>query len=435
MKRIVVDIVFLAIFLAGLGFALRDPLRAWLNASQRSASPEHGRAPSANGSSAPASGARKVLYYQDAMNPVHRSDKPGTDSMGMPLNPVYAEESESPSNMAAGTVKISAQKQQLIGVSTAKVERLPIQRTIRTVAQLQADETRIAHIHVKVNGWIDQVYVDFIGKLVKKGQPLFTLYSPDLVGTQREYLIARRGQRSLGASPLPDVSRGADSLFEAARERLRLWDISDDQIQKLDETGEVMRTLTLYSPINGFVLDRKAFPQVAVNPDMDLYAVADLSTIWAAADVYQYEVPYVRVGQGARMTLDYLPGKSFLGKVSYIYPTVDPQTRTVKIRIEFANPGFALKPGMFSEVELRINYGTQIVVPLEAVLDSGTQQTVFVARDNGYFEPRQVQIGARLEDKLIVLDGLRPGETIVTSGNFLIDSESRLKSAMGGMKP
>ncbi len=430
MKRIIVNIVFAAIFIGGLVFAFRDPLRTWLS---RAESSQHQHSTGVQRAASSEVG-RKVLYYQDAMNPSHRSDKPGTDSMGMPLIPVYADEAKSTRQVPPGTVMITPQKQQLIGVQTAKVERKPIRRTIRTVAQIQADETKIAHIHVKVNGWIDQVYVDFIGKQVNKGEPLFTLYSPDLVSTQQEYLIARRGQNVLASSPYPEVSQGAASLLRAARDRLRLWDISDEQIKKLDETGEVSRTLTLYSPIDGFVLDRKAFPQVAVTPDMDLYTVADFSSVWAVADVYEYEVPYVRVGQQAEMSLDYLPGKAYAGKVTYIYPQVDPQTRTVKVRLELANSRFELKPQMYAQVQLSVDYGNQTVVPKDAVLDSGTQQTVFVVRPNGYFEPRQIQVGARLDDQVIVLSGLHRGETIVTSGNFLIDSESRLKNAMAGMQ-
>lgn len=431
MKRIIFNIAFWVVFVAGLIFAFRNSLRTWLQVAEGKGH----EAATQSGTLNPAKpGERKVLYYQDAMNPAHRLDKPGTDSMGMPLVPVYADQAEATSGMTPGTVKITPQKQQLIGVETTKVERQNLQRTLSTVAQLQADETGIAHIHVKVNGWIDKVYVDFVGQLVKKGQPLFTLYSPDLVTTQQEYLIARRGKNSLSSSPFPEVADGADSLLHAARERLRLWDISDDQISKLDETGEVSRTLTLYSPINGFVLDRKAYPQVAATPDMDLYTVADLSTMWALADVYEYEAPYVRVGQRATMRLDYMPGKVFPARVTYINPQVDPQTRTLKARLEFSNPGFELKPGMFAQVELKIDYGNQIVVPQEAVLDSGLQQTVFVARQDGYFEPRPIQVGAKLGDRVIVLSGLRPGETIVSSGNFLIDSESQLKSAMGGMK-
>jgi len=393
-----------------------------------------GQQPGQSAAQAAPQAERKILYYYDAMNPTFRSDKPGTATDGMPLVPKYADEDAGIGNMPVGMVKIAEAKQQLIGVQTATVQRERLFRTIRAVGQLTADETKLAHVHLKVSGWIDQVYVDYIGQLVKKGQPLFTLYSPDLVATEQEYLIARRGKQYLGDSSFPDASRGADSLLQSARERLRLWDISDEQIKKLDETGEVTRTLTFYSPIDGFVLDRKAFPQTSVTPDMELYTVADLSTIWATAEIYEYEVPYVHVSQQAQMEVSYVAGKTYSGRLTYISPTLDPQTRTVKVRLEFANPKFELKPQMFSEVLLKIDYGNQIVVPPDAILDSGEKQTVFVALPNGYFEPREIKIGAKLDEKVIVLSGLKAGETIVTSGNFLIDSESRLKSAMGGMK-
>jgi membrane fusion protein, copper/silver efflux system len=377
---------------------------------------------------------RRVLYYYDSMNPTFRSPKPGNAIDGMPLVPRYADEEEATANMPAGAVKVAAGKQQLIGVQTATVQRERLFRTIRSVGQITADESKLAHIHVKVSGWIDKVYVDYVGQLVKKGQPLFTLYSPDLVSTEQEYLIARRGKQYLGNSSFPEAVQGSESLLQSARERLHLWDISDDQIKKLDETGEVTRTLTFYSPIDGFVLDRKAFPQTNVTPDMELYTVADLSTIWATAQIYEYEVPYVHMGQQAQMEVSYVTGKTYSGRLTYISPTLDPQTRTVQVRLEFANPKFELKPGMFSDVLLKIDYGSQIVVPPDAILDSGEKQTIFVALANGYFEPREVKTGAKLEDKVIVLSGLKAGESIVTSGNFLIDSESRLKSAMGGMK-
>ena len=430
MKRTAINIVFVLLVAAGLGFTFRGPLLAWVRAAWRGG--DHGD-PKV-GSSTPKPGERKILYYQDQMNPAHRTDKPGADSMGMPYLPVYADEAKPGSALPPGTVALTAQKQQLIGVRTEVVKKEDVFRTLRTVAQIQADETRIAHIHVKVNGWVDKVYVDFVGQLVQKGQPLFTLYSPDLVSTQEEYLIARRGKTALGSSPFPEVSQGADSLLRSARQRLQLWDISEEQIKKLDETGEVSRTLTLYSTISGFVLDRKVFSQVAVTPDMDLYAVADLTNVWALADIYEYEAPYVRVGQTVEMQLDYFPGKTFSGKVTYINPQVDPQTRTLKARIEFSNEDFTLKPGMFAQASVKIEYGHQILVPQEAVLDSGMHQTVFVAGSDGHFEPRTVETGPRLDDKIIVLSGLKEGETIVTSGNFLIDSESRLKSAIGDMK-
>ena len=379
-------------------------------------------------------GERKVLFYYDAMNPQNHYEKPGKAPDGMDLVPKYADEESGMENMPVGTVKLSSAKQQLIGVQTGVVERQRLFRTIRAVGQLSADETKLSHVHLKVNGWIEQVYVDYVGKLVKKGDPLFTLYSPDLVATEQEYLIARRGKQTLGDSSFPDVSEGANSLLSAARERLRLWDISDQQIKDLDETGKITRTLTFYSPVTGFVMDRKAFPQTAVTPDMDLYVIADLSTIWANAQIYEYEVPYVHVGQMAQMELSYYPGKEYTGRVNYIYPTLDPQTRTVKVRLEFPNPGFELKPDMYSDVALKVDYGNQVVVPQSAVLDSGERQTVFVSQGDGYFAPREVKIGDKVDEKAIVLSGLRAGETVVTSGNFLIDSESRLTSAMGGMK-
>jgi Cu(I)/Ag(I) efflux system membrane fusion protein len=386
---------------------------------------------------------RKVLYWYDAMSPQHHYDKPGKAPDGMDLVPQYAENNASQSTsattasvakMPAGSVKIAPDKQQLIGVRTETVERQSLVRTVRTTGQLTSDETKLAHVHVKVNGYIDKGYVDYIGQLVKKGQPLFTLYSPDLVATQEEYLIAKRGAKSLGTSQFPEVSQGSQSLLRSTRERLKLWDISDEQIKKLDETGEVTKTLTFYSPVSGFVTDRKAFPQTAVTPDMDLYLISDLSTIWVNADVYEYEVPFVKVGQTADMQLSYYAGKTYTGKITYIYPTVDPVSRTVKVRIEFPNPRFDLKPQMFANVQLKINYGKQIVVPQEAVMDSGDKQYVFVVHDGGVFEPRIIQMGAKLEGNVVVLSGLKAGETIVTSGNFLIDSESRLKSAMGGMQ-
>lgn len=382
-----------------------------------------------------APGERKVLYWYDAMNPQRTYGRPGKAPDGMDLVPKYAEGDDAALiSMPAGTVKISADKQQLIGVRTAEVKRENLVRDVRTTAQIVADETRIAHVHVKINGFIDKVFVDYIGQLVKKGQPLFTLYSPDLVSTQEEYLIAKRGETTLGNSPFAEVAQGSQSLLRSTRERLKLWDISDAQIKQLDESGEVTRTLTFYSPIAGVVMDRKAFPQTSVSPDTELYTVSDLSTIWVNADIFEYEVPFVRLGQRTEMHLSYYPGKTWTGRVSFIYPTVDPATRTVKVRMEFSNADFKLKPQMFADVELKVDYGDQIVVPQDAVLDSGKEQVVFVAREGGYFEPRTITTGAKLEGKVVVLSGLKAGETVVTSGNFLIDSESRLKSAMSSMQ-
>jgi membrane fusion protein, copper/silver efflux system len=378
-------------------------------------------------------GERKILYWYDPMHPQYKTDNPGkAPDCGMDLVPKFADEQSA--SMAPGSVMISPSKQQLIGVRTTETKRETLVRDVRTTGQITADETKIAHVHVKVNGFIDQVFVDYIGQLVKKGQPLFTLYSPDLVSTQEEYLIAKRGDKTLSTSEFAEVAQGSQSLLQSTRERLKLWDISDEQIKKLDQTGEVSRTLTFYSPITGFVMDRKAFPQTSVTPDTELYTVSDFSTIWVNADIFEYEVPFVRVGQHADMQLSYYPGKTWKGRVSFIYPTLDPATRTVKVRMEFPNADFQLKPQMFADVDLKINYGNQIVVPQEAVLDSGKEQRVFVAKGDGYFEPRHITTGAKLDGKVVVLSGLKAGETVVSSGNFLIDSESRLKGDVNSMQ-
>ena len=423
-------LVLAVVVVIALGVSFRQELLSWT----RSHTPVDEHAGHDLSTMAAAPGEREILYWYDPMHPAYKSDKPGVaPDCGMQLVPKYADEAEAMKDMPPGTVMLSAEKQQLIGVRTSQVRRERLLRTIRTVGRLEADETKIARVHVKVAGWVEEVFVDFVGKLVKKGQPLFTLYSPELVSTQREYLIARRGNKYLGDSPYQEVAQGAESLLRAARARLELWDISEEQIQKLEETGEVTRTMTLYSPLEGFVTQRNLYPRVYVTPEAELYEVADLSTMWVYVDIYEYEVSYVQVGQAATMRLSYFPGKTYSGRVTYVYPTLDPKTRTIRVRLEFPNPDFGLKPEMYADVELKVDYGVQTLVPSEAVLDSGVRQIVFLAQPGGFFEPREVQVGSRLENQYIILSGLNVGETIVTSGNFLIDSESRLSAVTGGM--
>jgi RND family efflux transporter MFP subunit len=249
-----------------------------------------------------------------------------------------------------------------------------------------------------------------------------------LLQSQQEYLLAIKGRRELGESPFNEAAAGADSLYESARRRLELWDMAEEQIAQLERMGKPIKAIPIYAPTSGFVLTRNAYIKQRVMPDTELYSIADLSTVWVIADIYEYEAVEVSIGQSATVTLSYLPGRAFKGRVTYIYPQVDPATRTLKARIEVPNPGFKLKPEMFANVELNTSYGKSLVVPQEAVMDSGSEQTVFVALDGGYFAPRKVQLGSKIGDKYIVLGGLRPGERIVTSGNFLIDSESKLKS-------
>lgn len=366
----------------------------------------------------------------------HPADGNSTQQMAaMPGMDVPSQPStqQSMEKMAPGSVMLSPATQQMIGVRYTTVHRAHFLRTVRTVGVVQMDDETISRVHVKIAGWIETVNVNYVGKLVRKGQPLFTLYSPDLVSTEQEYLIAQRGQNYLGNSPYPDVASDANSLLEATRQRLRLWNITDEQIEQLAKTGKVSRTMTLYSPVNGFVMTRNAYEQTYVTPETDLYDIADLSTVWVYVDIYEYEAPYVHVGQSASIQLSYFPGKTYRGRVAYIYPTVDPQTRTIKVRLEFPNANYELKPNMYADAQLNIDYGVQIVVPSEAVLNSGTRQVVFIAKSNGYFEPREIKVGDQFNGQYVVLAGLKPGDEIVASGNFLIDSESRLGAAMQGM--
>ena len=337
------------------------------------------------------------------------------------------------SDMPDTAFKISPEKQQLIGVQYSTVEYQTISKSLRAVGRLAYDETKITHVNPKIEGWIENVYVDFTGKLVKKGQPMISIYSPDLVQTQEEYLLAIKGRRQLDASPFAEAVNFSESLVQSARRRLELWDISENQIKELERRGTPSRTMTLYAPASGFVTARNSFSKQRVTPDTELYAIADLSRIWVIADVYEFEAADIKVGQPATVTVSSYPGREFRGKITYIYPEVDNATRTLKVRVELANRDFALKPDMYADVTLSINYGNRLVVPQEAVMDSGSEQLIYVSLKDGYFEPRKVQLGAKVDNKFIVLAGLTQGERVVTSGNFLIDSESKLKSASGGM--
>lgn len=417
-------VVLLALTLAVVGYLQRERLlKVILSRDADQSSTQSGQA-------------RKILYWVDPMHPVYKSDKPGkAPDCGMDLVPVYAEEAAQTTagTLPEGAFQVTPEKQQLIGVQYGEAIYKPVFKTLRTVGRLAYDETKIAHVHSKVEGWIEQVFVDFTGKEVRKGQPLISIYSPELWQTQQEYLIALKGRNELAASPFREAVTGSESLLQAARKRLELWDISEEQIQQIEQTGKPIKALMLHAPSDGFVLTRNAYPKLRVTPETELYTVADLSTIWVIAEIYEYETPEVRTGQSAAVTLSYFPGRTFRGRVTYIYPQLDAATRTLKVRIELPNPGFALKPEMYANVELRIDYGRSVVVPQEAVMDSGAEQMVFVAHEGGYFEPRKVTTGAKVGAEVIVINGLKSGERVVTSANFLIDSESKLKSAAGGM--
>jgi Cu(I)/Ag(I) efflux system membrane fusion protein len=322
---------------------------------------------------------------------------------------------------------------QLVGARTTVVQSRPLVKKIRTVGVIAYDERKIANIYSKVDGWIDNIYVDFTGKAVRKGEPLFTLYSPDLVATQEEYLLALRGRDSLGASSIKEIRAGAESLLEVTRQRLRLWDISETEIDDIAATGKARRSLTVFSPVEGFVVKKDAARGMRVMPDRELYTIVDLSSVWINADIYEFEIPQVRVGQKATVSLSYAPAQTVAGRVAWVSPVLDEKTRTAKIRIELANKNLALKPEMYANVELAIDAGNKIAVPDEAVLDSGLRKVVFIDSGDGGFKPREVKLGGKYDGYYEVLSGLAEGERILASAGFLFDSESRLKEAMAAM--
>ena len=334
--------------------------------------------------------------------------------------------------IAPGTVQISPERQQMIGVKFGTVQKRMLDKVIRTVGRIEYDEKRIGTVSPKIGGWIEQLYVDFTGRFVRKGDPLLTIYSPELVSTQEEYLLALKSKQDWSKSPFAEVSEGGNLLAESARRRLKLWDISDAQIKALEESREPKKTLTLYSAFTGYVLEKMVNKGQFVDAGMALYKIADLSVVWLIADIYEYELPFIRLGQAAAIQFAYYPGETFTGKAIYIYPALDPQTRTAKVRFEFPNPKDKLKPEMFANVEIRVRVGDKLSVPEEAVIDTGVRKLVIVDKGSGYLEPREVKLGPKASGFFEVIEGVKEGERIVTSANFLIDSESKLKEAVGG---
>ncbi|HBG92865.1 MAG TPA: efflux RND transporter periplasmic adaptor subunit [Nitrospiraceae bacterium] len=332
------------------------------------------------------------------------------------------------------TVEIHLDKQQLIGVKTVVASVKPLQKIIRTVGRIEYDERRIATVNTKFEGWIEKLHVNYTGKYVKKGEPLAEIYSPELVATQQEFLNVLKWTKQ-GADKDSAVgkmlSKDAEAITEAAKQRLRLWDISDAQIKKIEETGKPIRTLTIFSPASGYVVQKTALQGMRVMPGERLFDIADLSTVWIVSDIYEYEVHLMKTGQTAKISLSYFPGREFSSTIDYIYPALAGDTRTAKIRFTIANPGGQLKPQMFTNVEVKINLGNKLAIPESAVIDTGIRQIVYVDKGEGYFEPREVMLGLKAEGMVEVLKGIKAGEKVASSGNFLIDSEAQLK----GIKP
>lgn len=351
-------------------------------------------------------------------------------------NPVTAAPAAAtPSEPGLVPVQLSPQRLQSIGVKHGRVARKTVEDDIRTAGNVALDETRLSYVQVRFSGYIQKVFADATYQYVRKGQPLFTIYSPDLVATEREYLVARQNQKQVAHSTVQGVASGAASLLQAAVERLKQWQVPEEEIARLESTGEVQQEIEIDSPVSGYITERHAYPSTAVQPDMKLYAIADLSTIWVNAQVFQNDLGNVKVGAPATITVDAYPGRALSGRVDFIYPDVDMTTRTARVRIVLSNPDLNLSPGMFVRVALKNPMGTQLVIPSSGVLQSGTRQIVFVDRGEGYLEPREVQLGARVGDEFIVFKGLKEGEQIITSANFLIDSESQLQAALGSFTP
>lgn len=379
------------------------------------------------------SGPRQPLFYRNPMNPEVTSPVPAKDAMGMDYIPVYAADDEGAGR--AGTVQIDPVTVQNIGVRTAEAERRSIGRTIQTVGRVDYDEQRLVQLHPKTEGWVEKLYVDTTGSPVKKDAMLLSLYSPQLVSTQQEYVLALRNLETLRASPFEDVRRGAKELVETALERLRLLDVPDHQITDLTNTLEVKKQLHIHSPANGIVINIGAREGQYVTPPTELYAIADLSKVWVYVDIYEDELPWIRVGDQATIKVRAVPGQTFRGRLSYIYPYAESKTRTIKVRMEFDNADLLLKPNMFADVTIDASaIPDVIVVPSEAIIRSGAREQVFIRRAPGKFEPREVVLGVSSQGWTQIREGVAPGEEVVVSAQFLIDSESKLREAAAKMQ-
>jgi Cu(I)/Ag(I) efflux system membrane fusion protein/cobalt-zinc-cadmium efflux system membrane fusion protein len=328
-------------------------------------------------------------------------------------------------------VQLTPQRMQSIGVKLGSAGFKQIAAELRVTGSVEADERRIAYVQTRFPGWIRKVYADATYQYISKGQPLFTIYSPDLVTTEQEYLLAKKNSESLQASTVSSVATGAQTLLAAARARLAQWEVPASEIEKLEATGKVITDLTFESPVSGYITEKNVLPNMYVQPETRLYTVSDLSTVWVYAQVFQSDLGKIKPGDPAEITVDAYPGKNFRGRVDSILPQVDLSTRTARVRLILPNPGLKLTPGMYVNVLLRTPLGRQLVLPAAAIFHSGTRQIVFVSHGDGQFEPREVQTGLQVGEQVIITKGIHAGEPIVTSANFLIDSESQLQAAAG----
>jgi Cu(I)/Ag(I) efflux system membrane fusion protein len=392
-------------------------------------------APGADGAAAKA---EAKTVYTCPMHPTIVSDHPGDCPIcGMALVKVEPGAGGGHAHGGAAmpegltTVTIDPQRQQLIGLRTTEVTRGPVGASWRTVGKVAVDETNVHHVNIKVGGFVDTVYVDYVGRPVKRGERLFSIYSPDLLSVQQEYLLALRTRKALAQG---GVATGAgDDLVDAARERLRLWDIPEAEVERLEKSGKPVKNLTLYSPMTGVVTKKDIVMGHRLNEGDMPYEITDLSRVWVLADAYETDLSRIRIGMPATLSLQAFPGKTFMGKVIFIDPILDAKTRTAKVRLEFANPKAELKPEMFGEVTLQTEAREGLRIPADAVIDSGAQKVVFVALGEGKLQPREVEVGPVTGDQVEVLSGLEEGDKVVTRANFLVDSESRLRASLANM--
>ena len=385
-----------------------------------------------NGVEQDSSGRRVVTWldpmYSQGPPHIYKSNKPGrAPDCGMKLVPQYADEIPTGATVTStvsgySTVSLPPARQQVIGVKLATAEMRSLAGTIRTVGIVATDERRLAQIHTKFEGFIESLYVNFTGEAVRRGQPLFSIYSPDLLATQQELILAERNRSSMGAT-----------LADSARRRLLLWDMSAGDIDRVVRTGQPQRAVVIRSPIDGVVLTKNAIAGTRVMPTDTLYEIGDLSHVWILADVYEFDLPNVRLGGIAQVTTASLPGQSWTGRITFVSPTVDAATRTAKVRLELDNRGGLLKPNTYADVLLQAPGTSGVVIPDSAVLQTGTRSIVFVQHAPGQFEPREVQTGVKANGFYQIRSGVAAGETVVVDANFLVDSESRLKAAISGM--
>jgi RND family efflux transporter MFP subunit len=375
-------------------------------------------------------GQKKIAYYQDPMHPWFTSDKPGkAPDCGMDLVPVY----EGDENVEG--IKIDPVTVQNIGVRIETVKKQKLQNVIRTTGKVDYDETKVTTVTTKIMGWVEKLFVDYTGKYISKGQPLFEIYSPELVSTQEEYLQAIRYLKKVSNSS-DDVKNGAKELVNSAKRRLLYWDISENEIDEIEKNNAPKKTLTIYSQVNGTVVEKMVFEGQQIMAGMGLYKVADLSDVWVMADVYQVDLPWIKLGQKVDLELSYLQGKTYKGTITYIYPYLNEETKTIKVRTEVKNTAnYNFKPGMFATVKLVSPISVEaVVVPDQAIIRSGERTIAVMSLGGGYFDPREVKLGVASDGLVQVLEGIKEGEKIVVSSQFLIDSESNLKAAIQQMK-